>query len=231
MNEFSVEPPGHSYDEYEVMDQTQLPHSPADGAFESTGQSGPFRHPADGDYEAIAQIRSSCCPTGDKRELTRQVMSTSCPAEQQPHRPLLSVDANARHVKSLSLPYMTSPVHGPEELCQWGNSDDSDDYDSEDGYGSDRDQEMCTKSLPLDFLFPPDDERDRESDLVQLHQQLQISEGLNDEFPECGEAPAEGQRQIEVEKDGEGDGDGLEGSTGTEEDADERGGQVDSERR
>lgn len=240
MNEFSVEPPGHSYDEYEVMDQTQLPHSPAEGDFESTGQSGPFRHPADGDYEAVVQIRSSCCPTGDKRELTRQVMSMSCPAEQQPHRPLLSVDANARHVKSLSLPYMTSPVHRPEELsseevCQWGNSDDSDSYDYEDAYGSDRDQDMCTKSLPLDFLFPPDDERDtgtqasRESDLVQLHQQLQISEGKHDEFPECGEAPAEDQRQIEVEKDGEVD--GPEGSTGTEEDADERGGQPDSERR
>lgn len=161
----------------------------------------------------------------------------SCPAEQS-HRPLLSVDANARHVKSLSLPYMTSPVNGPEELCseeecQWGNSDDSDNYDSEDDYGSDRGQDMCTKSLPLDFLFLPDDERDTgtqascEPDLVQLHQHLQISEGLNNEFPECGEA--QDQRQIEVEQDGERD--GSEGSTGTEEDADERGGQADSEQR
>lgn len=226
------------------MDQTQLPLSPADSDLDSTGQSGTFRHHADDNYEATGQILSSCRPTEDKRELTQQVDSTSCPTGQQPHRPLLSVDANARHVKSLSLPYMTSPVHGLEELCseeecQWGNSDDSDNYnyDSDDDSGSDRDQEMCTKSLPLDFLFLPDDETELkasdEPDLVQLHQRLQISEDLSDEFPKCGEARAEDQRQIEVEveeKDGEGD-DGLEGSTGAEEDADERGGHAASERR
>lgn len=228
VNEFSVEPPGHSYDEYEAMNVAQSPHNPADSVFESTARSGPSCHPADDEYETMWG-RSSCSPTGDERELTEQV---------KPHRLLLSGDASARHVKSLSLPYMTSPIHGPEEPCsederEWVNSDDSDDSDYNNDYGSE--QDMCTKSLPFYYSFPPDNERDAgkhasgESDLVQELQQLQISEGLNTEFPQCGEERADDQRQTEVERDGEGN--GLEMSTVTGEDTDEQDGQAGSEQR
>lgn len=230
MNEFSVEPPGHSDDEYEVMNEAQFQRNPADGVFELTARSGPSCHPADDEYEMMRR-RSSSIPTGEERELTEKV---------KPHRLLLSSDASDRHVKSLSLPYMTSPVLVPEELCsedecQWVNSDDSDDSDYINDYGSDRDQDMCTKSLPFDYFFPPGDERDagkqvsRESDPVQEHQQLEISEGLNTEIPQCGEERAKDQRQTEVEKDGEGN--QLEMSVGTGEDADEPDGHVGSEQR
>lgn len=227
MNEFSVEPPGHSDDEYEVMNQAQFSRNPADAVFESTAQSGQSCLPADDEYEAMGR-RSSCSPTGGERALTEQV---------KPHR-LLSGDASARHVKSLSLPYMTSPVHGPEELCseeecEWVNSDS----DDSDDYSSDREQDMCTKSLPFDYFFPPDDETvagkqaSRESDLVQEHQLLQISEGLSTEFPQCGEERVEDQRQVEEVVETDGEGNGLEAFTGTGEDADEQDGQAGSEQR
>lgn len=227
MNEFSVEPPGHSDDEYEAMSEAPFPRNPADGVCQPSAQTGPSCLPEDDEYERMER-RFSCSPAADQCEQTEQV---------RPHRLLLGSDSSARHVKSLSLPYMTSPVRGPEELsseeeCQWVNSDDS---DGSDDYGSDRDQDMCTKSLPFDYFFPPDDERHagkqaaREFDQEQEHQQLQISEGLSPEFPQCGGEPAEEQRQIEVEKDGEGN--GLEISPGTGEDADERDGQAGSEQR
>lgn len=223
MNEFSVEPPGHSDDEYEVMHEAQVQRDCADDDFKSTAQHGPSCHPANDDYETMGR-QSSCSPTGAERELKEQV---------KPHRPLLSADASARHVKSLSLPYMTSPIHEPEELCsdeecQWVNSDDS---DYNDDYSSDRDQDIFTKSLPFDYFFPPDDEREageqasRESDRGQDHQQLLISEGLNKELPQCGED----QRQIEVEEDGEGSGRDM--SMGTGDDTDKREGQAGSEQR
>lgn len=227
MNEFSVEPPGHSDDEYEVMNEAQFYRHPADGVVDSTPRSGPSRHPADDEYETMGR-RSSCSPTGGEREPTEQV---------KPHRLLLGGDASARHVKSLSLPYMTSPVHGPEDLCseeecQWLDSDDS---DNSDDYGSDRDQDMCTKSLPFDYFFPPDHERDageaasRDSDLAQEHQQLQVSEGRNTEFPLCAEERTEEQRQTDVEKDGGGN--GLQLSAGTGGGAGERDGRAGSEQR
>ncbi|KAM4552602.1 uncharacterized protein PAE49_016015 [Odontesthes bonariensis] len=115
VNEFSVEPPGHSDDEYENMEQAQASHHPA----------GP-----------------QTCP---QPSLDTQKQSQT---ELKPHRPL-SIDLHNRHTKSLSLPYMTSPVHGPEESCSEDEEvlrDDSDDsYDSED------DQSMFVQSLPLDF--------------------------------------------------------------------------------
>lgn len=214
------------------MNEAQFPRNPADGVFESTPQRGPSNHPADDEYEKMRR-RSSSIPTGDEHELAEQAT---------PHRLLLSGDASARHVKSLSLPYMTSPVHGPEECsedeCQWVNSDDSNDSDDSDynnDYDSDGDQDMCTKSLPFDYFFPPDRERDagkqgnRKCDLHQEHQQLQISAGPSTEFPQCGEECADDQRQAEVEKDGGGI--GLEMSAGTGENANERDGQADSEQR
>lgn len=155
MNEFSVEPPGHSDDEYEVMEQAQPSHHP----------------------EARSQT------------------------ELRPHRPL-SADTNNRHTKSLSLPYMTSPVFGPEESCseEEAAGDDSDDND----YSSE-DENMFVKSLPPDFFLNnlPDFEPDTETqescapDRVPVHQ-LQISEELNLEFPVCKESTARDQQQIEV---------------------------------
>lgn len=212
------------------MNEAQVPHDGADGDFQSSAQRGPSCHAPTDEYEIMGR-RPSCSPPGDGRDLKEQM---------KPHRLLLSTDASARHVKSLSLPYMTSPIHGPEELCseeecQWVNSDNSDDSDYSDDSSSDRDQDICTKSLPFDFLFPPGDERqtdeqaNRESDHDQDRQQLEISEGLNREFPRCGEERAEDPKQGGVEKDGEGNGGEM--STGTAGDGDKRDQQAGSEQR
>ncbi|XP_007552076.1 rho GTPase-activating protein 30 [Poecilia formosa] len=143
INEFSVEPPGHSDDEYEVMAQAERP--------------------------------------------------TLSVSEPNPHRPL-SLDLNSRHTKSLSLPYMTSPIDGPEEHS---SSDDvSEDEGDEDDYSSDEDESMFVKSLPPDFFLSnlsglESDNRDCPSpDLVQ---ELQGSEGkscepLDVELSVCKEA-------------------------------------------
>lgn len=177
MNEFSVEPPGDSDDEYEVMEQAQPSHHPAE----------PQTHLKP---DPAAQSQT----------------------EIKPHR-LLSIDTHSRHTKSLSLPYMTSPVHGPEESCSDEEvaGDDSDDND----YSSEDDENMFVKSLPSDFFlqnltgFDPDIETEESCapDRVPVHQ-LQISEELDVEFPACTEPTAGDQKQIEV-KDKEGK-DGLE---------------------
>lgn len=223
MNEFSVEPPGHSYDEYEVMEQTGLSPVPADDDYEAREQTHP-----DDEYEMMGKAQTSHHPA----ELHTHLQPG--PGEQQPHR-LLSVDANTRHVKSLSLPYMTSPVHGPEELgseeeCAWGSSDDND-------YSSEEDCSMCVKSLPLDFILSSEFEKDIERgescdpEEVSLHQ-LQISEGLNNELPACKESAAEVQRQEEIKADEEGDGLEVNVFRGTEEeDKVQQSGTGDSEQR
>lgn len=116
VNEFSVEPPGHSDDEYEVMVQAEVLHHPAD----------PQKNMQPG-AESLEQSQSQL----------------------KPHRPL-SLDVNSRHTKSLSLPYMTSPVRGPEESSteeEEEGEEDSDDYSSED------EESMFMKSLPPDFFF------------------------------------------------------------------------------
>ncbi|XP_058496696.1 rho GTPase-activating protein 30 [Solea solea] len=113
VHEFSVEPPGHSDDEYEVMEQAQDPQHPADGQ-------------------------------------THQPHTPS-QYELKPHRPL-SLDLQSRHTKSLSLPYMTSPVHGPEESSS-DEEDVEDDSDDDDDYGSIEEESMFMKSLPADFYF------------------------------------------------------------------------------
>lgn len=155
MNEFSVEPPGHSDDEYEVMEQAQPSHHP----------------------EAQSQT------------------------ELKPHRPL--IDTHNRHTKSLSFPYMTSPVYGPEESCSEeeaaGDDSDGNDYSSED------EDNMFVKSLPPDFFLNnlPGLEPDIETqegcapDRVPVDKS-QISEELNLEFPACKESTAGDQQQIEV---------------------------------
>lgn len=160
MNEFSVEPPGHSDDEYEVMEQAQPSHRP---------------------------------------EAQRQT-------ELRPHRPL-SANTNNRHTKSLSLPYMTSPVFGPEESCSEEEAvgDNSEEDSDGNDYSSEDEENMFVKSLPPDFFLnnlpgvDPDIETQESCapDRLPVHQ-LQISEELNLEFPVCKESTAGDQQQIEV---------------------------------
>lgn len=114
MNEFSVEPPGHSDDEYETM----------------------------------AQAQTSPCPAEPQSHLHPHSQNQS---ESNPHRPL-SLDLHSRHTKSLSLPYMTSPVHGPEDSLS--EDEATGDYsDDDDEYSSDEDESMFVKSLPSDFFL------------------------------------------------------------------------------
>ncbi|XP_022613576.1 rho GTPase-activating protein 31-like [Seriola dumerili] len=113
VNEFSVEPPGHSDDEYEVMVQAPPPPPAAE----------PLPHPE---------------------------TPTQSPNELKPHRPL-SLDLHSRHTKSLSLPYMTSPVHGPDESSS--EEEDEGDHGDNDDYSSEEDESMFYKSLPADFLL------------------------------------------------------------------------------
>ncbi|XP_010775933.1 midasin isoform X2 [Notothenia coriiceps] len=94
VNEFSVEPPGHSDDEYEVMDPSELQ------------------------------------------------------TELKPTRPL-SMDSYNRHTKSLSLPYLTSPILRLEDS---GSEEDAAACDS-DEYSSEEDESMFIKSLPAEFFF------------------------------------------------------------------------------
>lgn len=157
MNEFSVEPPGHSDDEYEVMEQYQSPE-------------GPETH----------------------------MLS---PTESHKHRPL-SIDLNSRHTKSLSLPYVTSPVHGPDE----STSEEEEDDDNE-GYCSD-DEDMFVKSLPCDYFlnslsgFEQDADRtDRSThDGVDVHETSQGKDcqPMNHELPTCEMSDDGQQEQVNV---------------------------------
>lgn len=153
MNEFSVEPPGHSDDEYEVMEQASQ-------------------------------------------------------TELKPHRPL-SIDLHNRHTKSLSLPYMTSPVHGPEEFSEEEVVGVDSDYND---YSSDEDESMFIKSLPPDFFLKtcgldsdtdakdsstPDD-RDGAQFLQSCEERDPQSAHL--ELSACKETATEDQQQLEVSK-------------------------------
>lgn len=152
MHEFSVEPPGHSDEEYD--EYVQLSHHPA-------------------------ELQAHLQPSSAAENQTAL----------RPHRPL-SMDVNSRHTKSLSLPYMTSPVHGPQELCSEeevaGDDSDDDDYSSED------DDSMFIKSLPTDFFlrnysgFEPDLEAQESfaPESVSAHE-LQSPEEVNVKFPAC----------------------------------------------
>lgn len=65
---------------------------------------------------------------------------------------LLSIDTHSRHMKSLSLPYMTSPIDGPEEFRSDEDDDDDEDNDGDD-YSSEDEENMFVKSLPCDFFL------------------------------------------------------------------------------
>ncbi|XP_061587881.1 rho GTPase-activating protein 30 [Cololabis saira] len=175
VNEFSVEPPGHSDDEYEIMEQAQC-----------------SQHPA--------------------------AVETQSPTELSPHRPL-SLDLHSRHTKSLSLPYMTSPIHAPEDSCS-EDSCSEDEALPDDGYPNDYsseedDESMFMQSLPADFILNtlPGIELDTESqDQSQPEhvQGLQSSEekhcqSLNLELPACKETSGK-QEQVHEECGDEEDG-------------------------
>lgn len=158
MNEFSVEPPGHSYDEYELMAQSQYP----------------------------AELQTHLTPGPETPPQSQDKLN--------PHRPL-SLDLQNRHTKSLSLPYMTSPVHGPEEP----SSEDEDPEDnSEDEDYSSEDESMFYKSLPPDFFLnvtgleqDTDAQESCTPDRLPLDQlkssEEQEAETLNMEEPAAGE--------------------------------------------
>ncbi|KAM9322614.1 uncharacterized protein KZ484_020765 [Pholidichthys leucotaenia] len=117
VKEFSVEPPGHSDDEYEDMEHAQPSHPPTE----------PQTH---------------LQPRPETRSKSH--------SESNPHRPL-SADMHSRHIKSLSLPFMTPSVYRPEDSSseEEAAEDDSDDND----YSSVEDESMFVKSLPSDFFL------------------------------------------------------------------------------
>lgn len=170
MHEFSVEPPGHSNDEYEMMEQEQ-----------------PSCHPTE------VQTHLQSCPTAQSQ------------AGLKPHR-LLGIDTQSRHTKSLSLPYMTSPIHGPEES---GSDVEVEGYESDDenddDYSSEDDENMFIKSLPANFFlkdlsrFEPDSERQEVSapENAPVHESQSFEE-LNVEFPAFKESTDGDQKLIEM---------------------------------
>lgn len=180
MKEFSVEPPGHSDDEYITMEPAQPPHH-------------------------AAELHTHLQP-----DLAAQSQTML-----KPQRPL-SIDIQSRHTKSLSLPYMTSPVHAPDESCSEDEvAGDESDYSD---YSSDDNDDMFFKSLPPDFLLK--DLSGLEPDSCASHQetqescapdgapvhQSQISEELDVQFSTCKESTARDQSQIEVKEKEEKDG-------------------------
>ncbi|KAI3374246.1 hypothetical protein L3Q82_006097 [Scortum barcoo] len=170
VNEFSVEPPGHSDDEYEVMEQALSARHPPEVKIHPQS-SGPETH-------------------------------TMSPTELNPHRPL-SIDMHSRHTKSLSLPYMTSPVHGPEESCS--EEDAAEDDSDDDVYSSSEDDDsMFVKSLPPDFFLNSLSGFDLDTDTqhgctldgVQSSEEREV-QSTNPELPACKESTAGDQDQLE----------------------------------
>ncbi|XP_034063780.1 rho GTPase-activating protein 30 isoform X2 [Gymnodraco acuticeps] len=156
VNEFSVEPPGHSDDEYEVMDPSEL-----------------------------------------QTELT-------------PTRPL-SIDSYTRHTKSLSLPYLTSPILRLEDS---GSEEDAAACDSDD-YSSEEDESMFVKSLPAEFFlndltFERNTDNQEAGDGDPEHQSQSCadrgSQSLCFGFPACEESAAVGLEQEEGKDEGDKDG-------------------------
>ncbi|XP_028450223.1 rho GTPase-activating protein 30 isoform X1 [Perca flavescens] len=180
VTEFSVEPPGYSDDEYEVMVQAR-----------------PSSHPA--------ELQTDLPPAPQTR--------TQSQAELNPHRPL-SLDSHNRHTKSLSLPYMTSPIHGPEESCSEEEAavEDSDDND----VSSEEDESMFVKSLPPDFFlnnlsFEPDTHEQDSCNLdgVPAHQSQSSADrgcqSLNFAFSARKESTVGDLEQVEGKDKGEND--------------------------
>ncbi|XP_037644310.1 rho GTPase-activating protein 30 [Sebastes umbrosus] len=166
VNEFSVEPPGHSDDEYEVMEQV---------------------HPA--------ELQTDPQPSTESQ--------TQSQTESNPHRPL-SLDSYSRHTKSLSLPYMTSPVHGSEGSCSEDEAavDDSDDED----YSSEEDESMFVKSLPADFFldFPFEPDTDNQDSCAPVGVAVQPSQ--SSQFSACKLSTTGDLEQVEVKDKGNEDG-------------------------
>ncbi|KAM6919204.1 uncharacterized protein FYW49_008723 [Xenentodon cancila] len=164
VNEFSVEPPGHSDDEYEIMEQVQSSQ-----------------------HHAEIEIQSQ--------------------AELSAHRPL-SLDLHSRHTKSLSLPYMTSPIHIPGDSCSEDEELLDDGYPND--YSSEEDESMFIQSLPADFFLNTvpgieldTDSQDQSHPDHGLVQGLQSSEEencqlMNLELPACKETSGN-QEQVNEE--------------------------------
>lgn len=123
-------------------------------------------------------------------------MHTQSISEPESHR-MLSTDTHSRHIKSLSLPYATSPIHGPEE------SGSDDDNNAEDYYSSEDEESMFVKSLPSDFFLkelsgsePEIERQDKYS--PEVHPALgQITKDAGCEHSACIESP-EDQKQIDI---------------------------------
>lgn len=160
MHEFSVEPPGHSDDEYEVMEQGVPSHLSEE--LQSHMQAAPEAEP----------------------KLHRQ----------------LSIDSQSRHIKSLSLPYATSPIHGPME-----SGSEEDDVNDEDDYSSEEEENMFLKSLPSDFFFKEfsgrDSNTEREDEYaLEIHpvQVGQVTEDMGFERAASTESIGD-QKQTDIE--------------------------------
>lgn len=187
VNEFSVEPPGHSYDEYEMMEQAQSSHHPT-GAQEAATPV-PDVHPHSG-------------------------------AELKPHRPL-SLDLHSRHTKSLSLPYITSPIHGQQESSSEEEVSAEDDSHDED-YSSGEDESMFVQSLPADFLLSTLSGLDlgaKESKRSQSDQS-QVQELPSSEEEHCPQLPTN--KETITSDDEQEDGDDEEDKDGSEKREDQR---------
>lgn len=184
MSEFSVEPPGLSDDEYEVMSRAQ-----------------PSSHP-----DVILR------PGHEARSRS----------ETTPPRPT-SLDIHNRHTKSLSLPYMSSPIAGPEDSSSEEDaevelSEDSDMHD----YSSEEDESMFVKSLPLDFIL--NDFQDSRALHRAAEHQLQTceereSQTLNLESPKKESTATDQEQAAEVQEHKEED--GLQGKEITDQEEEE----------
>ncbi|KAF7662327.1 hypothetical protein LDENG_00239470 [Lucifuga dentata] len=127
MNEFSVEPPSHADDEYEIMEPLQS-----------------FYHPGEPHLPLSPQTHLQPEPQTD----------THIQTQLNPHR-LLTTDSHKRHTNSLSLPYDALPLlaaqgFSEEEVAEDGADDDDDDDDE---YSYEDDDNMFIKSLPPDFFY------------------------------------------------------------------------------
>uniref|UniRef100_UPI003AAE2B63 LOW QUALITY PROTEIN: rho GTPase-activating protein 30 n=1 Tax=Centroberyx gerrardi TaxID=166262 RepID=UPI003AAE2B63 len=92
----------------------------------------------------------------DEYEDMEQHRPSPLPQDLNSHRPL-SADAHGRHVKSLSLPYMTPPFlpaqFFSEEDVVGDDNDDDDDDDDDDDYSDEDDEGMFCQSLPPNYSF------------------------------------------------------------------------------
>ncbi|XP_028329341.1 rho GTPase-activating protein 31 [Gouania willdenowi] len=121
--EFSVEPPGHSDEEYEHIEQHQSLHHHHHHHHQ--------QHPPS--KELLHSLSQS-----ETHPLT----------ESKPLRPVSLDLHHSRHTKYLSLPFMSSPDHGPQDSESSSQEEESVSEDSSDGYEC-----MLGKSLPSDVFL------------------------------------------------------------------------------